>query len=133
MDNAGIDASVLSVNIPGPELLQPELGIEGAKICNDYLAELCRTYPGRFVGLASLPLQDVSAALDEFDRAVNVLGLRGILLFSHINGKPVDAQEFEPLYARAEEQQIPLVLHPTVPTWSAVIKDYAMIPMLGGK
>lgn len=131
MDRAGIDVSVLSVNIPGPELLQPELGIEGAKICNDYLAELCAQYPGRFVGLATLPLQDVEAAMDEFERAINTLGLRGIFLFSHINGKPLDAQEFEPFYARAAKQQVPLVLHPTVPTWSDVIKDYSMIPMLG--
>ncbi len=131
MDKAGIDVSVLSVNIPGPELLQPELGIEGARVCNDYLAELCDIYPGRFVGLASLPLQDMPAALEEFDRAINTLGLRGIFLFSHIDGKPVDAKEFEPLYERAEKQQIPLVLHPTVPTWGDVIKDYSMIPMLG--
>lgn len=131
MDSAGIDVSVLSVNIPGPELLQPELGIEGARVCNDYVAELCETYSGRFVGLASLPLQDMSAALEEFERAINTLGLRGIILFSHVNGKPLDAKEFEPLYERAEKQRIPLVLHPTVPTWSEVIKDYSMIPMLG--
>lgn len=131
MDRAGIDVSVLSVNIPGPELLQPELGIEGAKVCNDYVAELCESYPERFVGVATLPLQDMSEAMDEFDRAINTLGLRGVILFSHVNGKPVDSKEFEPLYERAEQQRIPLVLHPTIPTWSDVIKEYSMIPMLG--
>jgi len=131
MDAAGIDVSVLTVNIPGPELLTHELGIEGAHICNDYLAELCTRYAGRFVGLATLPLQNMDAAMAEYQRAIHGLGLRGVFLFSHVAGKPLDAPEFEPLYAAAERDQIPLVLHPTVPTWGEVVKDYSMIPMVG--
>lgn len=131
MDAAGIDVSVLTVNIPGPELLTPELGVRGARICNDYLAELTARHPGRFVGLATLPLQDMPAAMAEYRRAIHGLGLRGICLFSHIAGRPLDAAEFEPLYAQAEADRVPLVLHPTVPTWGEVIKDYAMIPMVG--
>jgi aminocarboxymuconate-semialdehyde decarboxylase len=92
---------------------------------------LCTKYPGRFYGLASLPLQDVPAAINELKRAVHDLDLRGIILYSHINGKPVDSPEFEPLYEQAEKLRIPLVLHPTVPTWGDVIKQYSMIPMIG--
>ena len=131
MDAARIDLSVLSVNIPGPELLAPELAIAGARLCNDELAELCARWPDRFIGLASLPLQEVPAALAELDRAVDELGLRGAILPSHIDGVAVDAPELEPLYARAEAHGVPLVLHPTVPRWGAAIKDHAMIPMLG--
>jgi predicted TIM-barrel fold metal-dependent hydrolase len=131
MDAAGVDVSVLSVNMPGPERLAPELGGEGARVCNDYLAETCARHPGRFVGLASLPLQDVPAAMTELDRSIDELGLRGAMLFSHIDGRPVDAPEFEPFYAHAEARGVPLVLHPTVPTWGHAIADYAMIPMLG--
>lgn len=131
MDEAGIGVSVLSVNIPGPELLTPELGVRGARICNDYLAELAARHPGRFVGLASLPLQDVGAALEELERADRRLGLRGVFLPSHAAGRPLDAPELEPLYALAERRALPLVLHPTVPTWAAAIREYSMIPMLG--
>lgn len=131
MDRAGVDVSVLSVNMPGPERLAPELAVEGARACNDYLAETCARHPGRFVGLASLPLQDVRAAMAELDRSLDELGLRGAMLFSHIDGRPVDAPEFEPFYAHAEARGVPLVLHPTVPTWGEAIADYSMIPMLG--
>ena len=131
MDAAGIDVSMVSTNIPGPERLLPELGLEGSRTINDYIAELCTKYPGRFYGLASLPLQDVPAAINELKRAVHDLDLRGIILYSHINGKPVDSPEFEPLYEQAEKLGIPLVLHPTVPTWGDVIKQYSMIPMIG--
>ena len=131
MDAAGIDVSVISVNIPGPELLDAELGIEGARICNDYLADVCSRYPGRFVGLANLPMQDVAESLDELKRALDSLGLRGLTLYSHINGRPVDSAEFAPIFSLAEKRRVPLVLHPTVPTWGAVVKDYSMIPMMG--
>jgi predicted TIM-barrel fold metal-dependent hydrolase len=130
MDDAGIDVSVISVNIPGPECLEPELGVQGARLCNDTLAELCARSGGRFVGLASLPLQDVGCAVAELERAIG-MGLRGAVLVSHVCGTPVDAPEFEPVYQRAEALGAPLALHPTVPSWGEVIKDYSMIPMIG--
>jgi predicted TIM-barrel fold metal-dependent hydrolase len=131
MDQAGIDVSVLSINIPGPEWLDPDLAIEGARLCNDYLAELCAQYPTRFVGLASLCMQDVPSAIAELQRAVHELHLRGALLFSHVDGQPLDAEQFEPLYQCAEALGVPLVLHPTVPSWGHAIRDHSMIPMIG--
>ena len=131
MDAAGIDVSVLSVNMPGPEMLMPELRVEGAKKCNDFVAEAIQKHPDRFAGLACLPWQDVPAALEEMDRAIDDLGLCGIILYSHIGGDPVDGPVYEPLYQHAEEREMPIVLHPTVPTWAEAIKDHSMIPMAG--
>lgn len=131
MDRAEVDVSILSMNIPGPEALDPSLAAEGARICNDYIAELCRKNPDRFAGLAVLPLQEPAAALREYRRAVDELDMRGIILYSHIGGRPVDAPEFEEIYAEAEKDAIPLVIHPTVPMWADGIKEYSMIPMLG--
>lgn len=131
MDAAGIDLSVLSVNIPSPDRLAPDLAVAGARLCNNYLAELCACHPDRFLGLASLPLNDVPTAIAELDRAIDELNLRGVFLCSHINGKPLDAPEFEPFYAHIAARDVPLVLHPTVPPWGEVLKDYSMIPMLG--
>lgn len=131
MDTAGIHISVLSVNMPGPECLDDAIALEGARICNDYLGKVCTTHPDRFVGLASLPLQLVDDAIMELDRAVDQLGLRGAVLYSHIAGEPVDATRFEPFYAHAAQRGVPLFLHPTVPTWGAAIRDYSMIPMIG--
>ncbi len=129
MDAAGVDLSVLSVNIPSPELLAPDLALEGARLCNDYLAETCARHPGRFVGIASLPLQDVPAAIGELDRAVDHLDLRGVFLPSHVAGTPLDAPQFAPFYRHVAGRGIPLVLHPTVPSWGAAARDYSMVPM----
>ena len=129
MDAAGVDMTVLSVNIPSPDLLDAELALRGARICNDAIAELCARHSQRFVGIASLPMLDASAAIAELERAVNVLDLRGVFLPSHIGGLPVDDSRFEPLYARCAALDVPLVLHPSVPTWGADVRDYSMIPM----
>ena len=131
MDAAGIDISVLSVNMPGPETLVPDLGVEGARVSNDALAEAVHQHPDRFVGLASLPWQDVPSALGEIDRAVNDLNLQGVMLYSHTSAEPIDSPVYDPVYSRAEELGVPIVLHPTVPPWGETIQDHSMITMVG--
>ncbi len=131
MDASGVDMSVLSVNIPTPDMLEPELATQGARICNEAIAELCQRYPDRFIGIASLPLNDVPTAISELDRAVSQLDLRAVFLPSHVNGVQLDDARFEPFYARAAELGLPLALHPTAPIWGATISDHSMIPMAG--
>ncbi len=131
MDRSDVDMSVISVNIPTPDMLEPELAIEGARICNDAVAEICSRHSDRFIGIASLPLNDVPAAIAELERAVGALDLRGVFLPSHVNGVTLDDARFEPFYTRAAALGLPLVLHPTVPTWAEAIREHSMIPMAG--
>ncbi len=130
MDEADVDMALLSTNIPPPCMLVPELGNKGAQAINNAIAELVDKHPHRFAGLACLPWQNPDEAITEMDR-VNKIGFRGIMLYSHIGGKPVDAPHFEPVYAHAEALQMPIVMHPTVPTWGEAIKDHWMIGMIG--
>ena len=130
MDEAGVDMALLSTNIPPPCMLAPELGNKGAQAINDAIAELVDAHPHRFAGLACLPWQNPNEAITEMDR-VKGLGFRGIMLYSHIGGKPVDAPHFEPVYTHAETLRMPIVMHPTVPTWGEAIKDHWMIGMMG--
>lgn len=131
MDDVGIDISILSPNIPGPCMLAPELALRGAQTINDYIAEVMQKHPGRFEGIASLPWQNVNEAIKEMDRAQDELGFCSVMLFSNVGGRPVDDTEFEPIYAHAESKGLPIVIHPTFPSWGAAIKDYMMIPMVG--
>ena len=131
MDAERIDLSVVSVNMPGPEALEPELGIRAARICNEYLAEVVMQHPDRFRGLACLPWQDPPSALLELDRAVHELGLVGVMFYARAGDIEVDAPVLDPVYARVEELGIPVVLHPTVPPWGATMSDHSMITMVG--
>ena len=130
MDRAGIDIALISTNIPGPCMLAPDLAVKGAQAINDAIAEMIQQHPDRFAGLASLPWQDVDATIDEIDRVHN-LGFCGVMLYSHIGGHPVDDLAFDPIYSHAQAKELPIVLHPTVPTWGEAIKHHSMIPMMG--
>lgn len=80
---------------------------------NDELADLVATYPDRFAGFcAALPMSDVELALAELDRAANKLGALGAQVYTNVLGKPLDLPDFEPIFARAEELDKALWLHP---------------------
>ncbi|MBA3441544.1 MAG: amidohydrolase, partial [Pyrinomonadaceae bacterium] len=130
MDESGIALTALSINDPGPEIFGTE-GPVVSRVVNDYIAEVSRSYPTRFFGLTVLPLQDMRASLDELDRCVNKLGMRGILLYSNLNGKYPDEPEFRPLFARAVELDIPILLHPAYPMTYEATKGYEMAAGLG--
>lgn len=131
MDAAGVDVAVVSVNMPGPEQLDEELAELAARVCNDALAEACVAHPDRMVGLACLPWQLPEAALSELSRAHDQLGMRGVMLYSHVAGGPVDIEASEPIFAELACRGLPLVMHPSVPPWADDFADYTMVPMLG--
>ncbi|NWG12031.1 MAG: amidohydrolase [Acidobacteria bacterium] len=130
MDANGIAVTAISINDPGPEWFGAD-GPAVARECNDFIAGVVRRYPQRFVGLCVLPLQDMTASMDELERCVRKLGMRGILLYTNLAGRFADEPEFRPLFARAVEYDIPVLLHPAKPVTSEIVKDYEMISSLG--
>ena len=113
MDAQGVDLQVVSVHTPlfGYEL-DPALGRQLARDVNDEIAAMTRQWPARFAGFATLPVQDVKAAIDELDRAVNVLGLKGAELDTVVNGASWDEPQFLPLFKAAERMGAVLFFHP---------------------
>jgi predicted TIM-barrel fold metal-dependent hydrolase len=130
MDAAGIDQTALSVNDPGPEWFGDEAAA-AARVMNDFIADLVRRHPDRFFGLCVLPLPDVAASLAELDRCLNELGMKGWLLYTNIAGRFPDEPSFRPLFARAAEFDLPVLLHPAKPLTIDVVKDYELTSTLG--
>ena len=105
---------VLTLSAPPVEAVAgPKEAAELSRIANDEVAELVNKYPDRFVaGVASLPMNDMDAALREADRAINDLKFRGIQICSSINGKPLDSPELFPLYEKMVNYNLPIWIHP---------------------
>jgi aminocarboxymuconate-semialdehyde decarboxylase len=105
---------VLSLANPPLELVAPpEQSPDLARFANDQLAEICQRYPDRFPAfVASLPMNNIDAALAETDRAVNALGARGVQLFTNVAGKPLSDAAFRPIFRRMVEHDLPLWVHP---------------------
>jgi aminocarboxymuconate-semialdehyde decarboxylase len=131
MDRTGIDMQVLTLTTPGVEREAPERGVKLAKLTNDGFAEIIDDHPDRFTALATLPLQDPEAAVEELERAVEELGLKGAMLLSNVNGKPLDAEEFKPVIDKAVKLDVPLYIHPTSPINATWMDDYRLVPIMG--
>jgi aminocarboxymuconate-semialdehyde decarboxylase len=132
MDRCGIDTQIISLTIPGVEELPVDEGVMWAKKINDYFAEVCRKYPGRFYAYATLPYQDVNEAVKELERAYKELGVKGITIYSNLNLKPLFSPEFYPIYAKAEEYGLPFFMHPAVPLARETMEKHKLINALYG-
>lgn len=130
MDEAGIHLTALSINDPGPELFGKE-GPAITRMVNDFVADCARQFPGRFIGLSVLPLQDIRETEKELERCVNQLGMKGVLLYSNLDGSFPDEDRFQPLYGFAEKRGIPVLLHPAYPVTYEQTNGYQMAAGLG--
>ena len=131
MDRCGIEMHVLTLTTPSVEREVPEKGVKLAELANDGFSQVVEKYPERFQAFAALPLQVPEAAAEELERAVKELGLRGGTLMTNVDGKPLDLDEFMPVYEKAVELDVPLFLHPTSPINSKAMEDYRLVPILG--
>jgi len=132
LDKRKLSAAVLS---PAPEMFmtwaKPDVAIHIAAIMNESMAHLCDRHPERLFGLAVLPLCDAEAAARELTLAVTELGLRGAALCTHVNGEDLDASRFDPLFAMAEQLNVPLFLHPQNFGDLRRLEDYHLWNMVG--
>jgi predicted TIM-barrel fold metal-dependent hydrolase len=108
-------------------------GVELARAANDELAAIVASAPDRFLGMATLPLQDPPAARAELERATRELGFPAAGLYTNVRGRMLDQPELEldALLGRAEALDIPLFLHPTYPVVAPYVQDGNLIPIVG--
>jgi aminocarboxymuconate-semialdehyde decarboxylase len=113
MDAQKVDVQVLSIHTPLMGYhLDAARGRALARDFNDEIAGTVRENPARFAGLATLPMQDVKGAIDELERAVTRLGLKGAELDTNVNGDQWDDPKFLPFFKAAEQMKAVLFYHP---------------------
>jgi predicted TIM-barrel fold metal-dependent hydrolase len=106
---------VLTLSLPAIEFLAgPEESPALARLANDGMAEIVAARPDLFPAfVASLPMNNVPAALEEMERAITKLGAKGVQVFTNVNGRPLDDPEFYPIFERSVNQyNLPVWLHP---------------------
>jgi predicted TIM-barrel fold metal-dependent hydrolase len=123
MDQNGIAMQLLSLTADGVQM-EPNASkaVDIAKRANDEMAErFLAKYPTRFACMATVALQDPTAAADELERAVKALGFKGVLAngFSNIGdlktGDYYDLPKFLPFWERVNDLGVPFYLHPRGP------------------
>jgi aminocarboxymuconate-semialdehyde decarboxylase len=113
MDKRGVDVQVLSVT-PGNfcYAAPPEAGAAISQAQNDAIYGMVNDNPDRFIGSATVPLQDAEAAQQELDRAMKDLGFTSVEIGTNVNGANLDSPTLEPFYDKAEALGVPIIVHP---------------------
>ncbi len=111
MDDMRIDIEVLSIN-PFWYELDEGLAERLIRAQNEGIAEIRAGYDGRFVGLATVALQHPELAVEQLEEGVNELGLRGGSVGSSVGSEQLASPRFDPFWAKAEELDVPIWLHP---------------------
>ncbi|HZN24099.1 MAG TPA: amidohydrolase family protein [Burkholderiales bacterium] len=111
MDRQGIDIEVISVN-PFWYTAERDLAAEVCRINNETLTELCAKHPDRFMGFASVTLQDPKLAVEQLEHAVKKLGMKGPAVGASCAGDEFSDAKFHPFWAKCEELGVLVFIHP---------------------
>ena len=111
LDRLGIDIQVLSPNpLTFLHGIEPTIATDFCHQHNQLMADTVAAAPDRLVGLAALPMQDPSAACEELEHAVSVLGLKGAMIGTDIPQSFAD-QSLDTLYQKLTDLDVPVFVH----------------------
>lgn len=134
MDAAGIAMQILSHGAPSGQKLPASIAAPLIARVNDRLAGAVARNPSRFRAFAALPTAVPEAAADELERCVRDHHFVGAMVHGLTNGLFLDDKRFWPIFARAEQLDVPIYLHPSFPDARVVeayyadyIKDFPMV------
>src|SRR5215469_14029320 len=129
--DAGVDTQIITLTTPGTHVETPATAARLATLVNDCFAQVVAEKRGRFAALATLPLNDPAASVQELRRAMEQLNFRGAMVFSNINGVALWDQRFWKLYELADELGAVFHIHPTNPVGVEAMLDYWLMPLVG--
>ena len=112
MDEHGIDVQAVSLAPAYNYWADRDLAAKIVARQNEEIAALCAAHSDRFVGLGGLALQHPDLAVEQMQRGVKQLGFRGFEIGGSVNGDELANPKFDPVWAKAEELGIFLLLHP---------------------
>jgi aminocarboxymuconate-semialdehyde decarboxylase len=112
MDSLGVDVHVVSPYVGFYNYhLDAAVALATSRATNDEISDMVRTWPKRFAGLGTVPMQDVKTATAELERCMTQLGLKGVEINDHVNGRTLEATEFRPFWRAAEQMGAVVFFH----------------------
>jgi predicted TIM-barrel fold metal-dependent hydrolase len=126
-----IDMAVVTLAQPSIwENISDKVALRLIRLGNDGMAEIAQKNKENLISVATVPLLN-GVGLDELDRAINDLGLKGLEIFSHYGGKPVDIPEMLPFYEKMAKYDLPIWIHPVSYPHHEWAFDYDLVKIFG--
>ncbi len=111
-DLDGIQAEVLYGILGAAQRLDdPPAAVEMMRIYNEWLADFCATHPERFAGIASIPGDDMDAAVAEIERVAKRGVVRGLEVPLQADMAPLYDERWRPLWQAANATGLPVHFH----------------------
>lgn len=111
-DASGVTVQVLStVPVMFSYWAKPQDGAEVAAFLNDHIAEIVGEFPLRFVGLGTVPMQDVDLAIHELERCKSI-GLAGVQIGTNVNQLNLSEPGFFDFFTACVELGMAVFVHP---------------------
>ncbi len=111
MDLQSIDVEAVSINVFWYSA-DRDLATRLIDLQNRKLAAMCASQPDRFFGFASVALQFPDLATQQMEEGIKKYGLRGASIGGSVEGQELSDRKFDPFWAKAEELQALVFMHP---------------------
>ncbi len=125
LDRFGIDIEAVNMNVVFFESLPKADLLRMTRLANDTVAEFAASNPERIIPIGFIPHLE-GEYLDELDRSIKDLGMKGCVIFTNNFGRPLDSQEFLGFYSKMEKYDLPLFLHPSNHNYYPWIWNYRL-------
>ena len=115
---------------PSTQLLGYDLKGEQAeswcRVYNECVNEFLKKYQERFTAMAAVPIQEPARAANVLEHAVAQLGFRGAYIATNVNHRYYDSDEFDPFWAKAQELNVLVFMHPDNPAGTEVMGSFGL-------
>ena len=112
LDKRGIDVQAVDVNTFWWYQADRDLATKIVETHNQGLSKWCAAHADRFVALTSPALQFPELAAEQLEHAVKQLRMRGAAIGGHVNGEPLSLPKYDPFWAKAQELNVLVFMHP---------------------
>jgi aminocarboxymuconate-semialdehyde decarboxylase len=131
MDEQGVAMQAISLTTPMVNWADADFSLKLSRTWNEAASEAHTAYPNRLVALMILPMLDPDRAIDELNRAAKLPGMRGVYMGTNVNNRDLDDPLFEPIFAKIEQANLPVFLHPLQTVGGERTKPWYLSNLLG--
>jgi aminocarboxymuconate-semialdehyde decarboxylase len=131
MDEQGVSMQALSLTTPMVNWADGDFSLKLSRTWNDAASDAHKAYPNRLVALMILPMLDPDRAIDELIRAAKLPGMRGVYMGTNVSNRDLDDPLFEPIFAKIEQVNLPVFLHPLQTVGGERTKPWYLSNLLG--
>ncbi len=90
---------------------KPQDCLDLSMFLNDHIIGIVHSYPKRFIGLATIPMQAPALAIKELERCKRI-GMAGVQIGSNVNQQNIGEPQFFEIFKACEDLGLAVFVHP---------------------